>query len=191
MQTVTGYLVQVVQGNGLYMLAVATRERDNGLLMLPMTAEDYHGMFPAGDPALNDPYEIKFEQNGDEIRLESIFNLTSEVIPANLVPTLVATEDMEVKGQKFMDMKANEAALAKRLDALRQDDSFMADIQRALDEEQAKRQAQIVERQKGQGLESVFTEEEINRFSNTAASDKAEKIHDFSKVFDAKVSRED
>ena len=116
--TIQGKLVQVARGNGLYMLSVETGRAD-GLLVLPATAEQYHLLFPAGDPVLNDHYEITFEQIPEQIKLLSVFDLADEVVPAELVPTLITTQDFDLQGEEFMDTKKEAAALEKRLAAIR------------------------------------------------------------------------
>lgn len=158
--TIQGKLVQVARGNGLYMLSVETGRAD-GLLVLPATAEQYHLLFPAGDPVLNDHYEITFEQIPEQIKLLSVFDLADEVVPAELVPTLITTQDFDLQGEEFMDTKKEAAALDKRLAAIRQDESLMQDIQAEVDQEEKQRLANIKARQEGQGIEQLFTEEEI------------------------------
>ncbi|HJG84562.1 MAG TPA: hypothetical protein K8V21_04155 [Weissella thailandensis] len=158
--TIQGKLVQVARGNGLYMLSVETGRAD-GLLVLPATAEQYHLLFPAGDPVLNDRYEITFEQTPEQIKLLSVFDLADEVVPAELVPTLITTQDFDLQGDEFMDTKKEAAALEKRLSAIRQDESLMQDIQLEIDQEEQQRLENIKSRQAGQGIEQLFTEEEI------------------------------
>ena len=158
--TIQGKLVQVARGNGLYMLSVETGRAD-GLLVLPATAEQYHLLFPAGDPVLNDRYEITFEQTPEQIKLLSVFDLADEVVPAELVPTLITTQDFDLQGDEFMDTKKEEAALEKRLSAIRQDESLMQDIQSEIDQEEQQRLENIKARQAGQGIEQLFTEEAI------------------------------
>lgn len=158
--TIQGKLVQVARGNGLYMLSVETGRAD-GLLVLPATAEQYHLLFPAGDPVLNDHYEITFEQTPEQIKLLSVFDLADEVVPVELVPTLITTQDFDLQGEEFMDTKKEAAALEKRLAAIRQDESLMQDIQAEVDQEEKQRLANIKARQEGQGIEQLFTEEEI------------------------------
>ncbi|GEP74030.1 MULTISPECIES: hypothetical protein [Weissella] len=158
--TIQGKLVQVARGNGLYMLSVETGRAD-GLLVLPATAEQYHLLFPAGDPVLNDHYEITFKQTPEQIKLLSVFDLADEVVPAELVPTLITTQDFDLQGEEFMDTKKEAAALEKRLAAIRQDESLMQDIQAEVDQEEQQRLANIKARQEGQGIEQLFTEEEI------------------------------
>lgn len=157
---IQGKLVQVARGNGLYMLSVETGRTD-GLLVLPATAEQYHLLFPAGDPVLNDQYEITFEQTPEQIKLLSVFDLADEVVPAELVPTLITTQDFDLQGEEFMDTKKEAAALEKRLAAIRQDESLMQGIQAEVDQEEKQRLANIKARQEGQGIEQLFTEEEI------------------------------
>ncbi|MCT0485837.1 hypothetical protein [Weissella paramesenteroides] len=158
--TIQGKLVQVARGNGLYILSVETGRAD-GLLVLPATAEQYHLLFPAGDPVLNDQYEITFEQTPEQIKLLSVFDLADEVVPAELVPTLITTQDFDLQGEEFMDTKKEADALEKRLAAIRQDESLMQDIQAEVDQEEKQRLANIKARQEGQGIEQLFTEEEI------------------------------
>ena len=93
--------------------------------------------------------------------LVNVFPVDAEVIPADLVPTLTATQNMELQGEHFMDTQKASAALGKRLDAIRQDDSLMQDIQTELDQETQQRLANIKARQQGQGIEQLFTAEEL------------------------------
>lgn len=158
--TMQGKLVQVARGNGLYMLSLDT-DNAGGLLVLPATAEQYHTLFPAGDPALNDQYEVTFNQTKDRITLLNVFDLADEVIPADLVPTLTTTQDFDLQGDDFMDTKKEAAALEERLAAIRQDETLMQNIQTAVDQEENERLAKIKARQDGQGIEQLFTEEEI------------------------------
>ena len=60
-----------------------------------------------------------------------------------------------------MDTQKASAALEKRLDAIRQDNSLMQDIQTELDQETQQRLANIKARQQGQGIEQLFTAEEL------------------------------
>lgn len=168
MKTITGYLVQVIRGNGLYMFAFDTRTADGGMLMLPITMEEYHKLFPAGEPALNDRYEVTFEQLNDMIHVTNMFNLAAEVVPAELVPTLMLTQDFDKTGEAFMDAQKHEAALQSRLEAIRQDSTLMADLQAALAAEQNKRTENIKARQAGKGIETLFTAEEVAKFAQAA-----------------------
>ena len=169
MKTVIGYLVQVIRGNGLYMFAFDTRTADGGMLMLPITMEEYHALFPAGEPPLNDCYEVQFEQHDDMIHVTNMFNLAAEVVPAELVPTLTMTKDFDKTGEVFMDIQKHEAALQSRLEEIRKDETLMADLETALATEQAKRAANIKERQSGKGIEALFTAEEVANFSQPDA----------------------
>ena len=161
MTTIQGKLVQIAQGNGLYMLSVDTEQAADGLLELPVTAEHYHVLFPAGDPVLNEIYEFTMQPADQQMTLVNVFPVDAEVIPADLVPTLTATQNMELQGEHFMDTQKASAALEKRLDAIRQDDSLMQDIQTELDQEAQQRLANIKARQQGQGIEQLFTAEEL------------------------------
>lgn len=161
MTTIQGKLVQIAQGNGLYMLSVDTEQAADGLLELPVTAEHYHVLFPAGDPVLNEIYEFTIQPADQQMTLVNVFPVDAEVIPADLVPTLTATQNMELQGEHFMDTQKAIAALEKRLDAIRQDDSLMQDIQTELDQETQQRLANIKARQQGQGIEQLFTAEEL------------------------------
>lgn len=161
MTTIQGKLVQIAQGNGLYMLSVDTEQAADGLLELPVTAEHYHVLFPAGDPVLNEIYEFTIQPADQQMTLVNVFLVDAEVIPADLVPTLTATQNMELQGEHFMDTQKASAALEKRLDAIRQDDSLMQDIQTELDQETQQRLANIKARQQGQGIEQLFTAEEL------------------------------
>lgn len=161
MTTIQGKLVQIAQGNGLYMLSVDTEQAADGLLELPVTAEHYHVLFPAGDPVLNEIYEFTMQPAEQQMILVNVFPVDAEVIPADLVPTLTATQNMELQGEHFMDTQKASAALEKRLDAIRQDDSLMQDIQTELDQETQQRLANIKARQQGQGIEQLFTAEEL------------------------------
>ncbi|WP_439818058.1 hypothetical protein [Weissella paramesenteroides] len=161
MTTIQGKLVQIAQGNGLYMLSVDTEQAADGLLELPVTAEHYHVLFPAGDPVLNEIYEFTIQPADQQMTLVNVFPVDAEVIPADLVPTLTATQNMELQGEHFMDTQKASAALEKRLDAIRQDDSLMQDIQTELDQEAQQRLANIKARQQGQGIEQLFTAEEL------------------------------
>lgn len=161
MTTIQGKLVQIAQGNGLYMLSVDTEQAADGLLELPVTAEHYHVLFPAGDPVLNEIYEFTMQPADQQMTLVNVFPVDAEVIPADLVPTLTATQNMELQGEHFMDTQKASAALEKRLDAIRQDDSLMQDIQTELDQETQQRLANIKARQQGQGIEQLFTAEEL------------------------------
>lgn len=161
MTTIQGKLVQIAQGNGLYMLSVDTEQAADGLLELPVTAEHYHVLFPAGDPVLNEIYEFTMQPAEQQMILVNVFPVDAEVIPADLVPTLTATQNMELQGEHFMDTQKASAALEKRLDAIRQDDSLMQDIQTELDQEAQQRLANIKARQQGQGIEQLFTAEEL------------------------------
>lgn len=161
MTTIQGKLVQIAQGNGLYMLSVDTEQAADGLLELPVTAEHYHVLFPAGDPVLNEIYEFTIQPADQQMTLVNVFPVDAEVIPADLVPTLTATQNMELQGEHFMDTQKASAALEKRLDAIRQDDSLMQDIQTELDQETQQRLANIKARQQGQGIEQLFTAEEL------------------------------
>ncbi|CAM4285463.1 hypothetical protein [Weissella hellenica] len=161
MTTIQGKLVQIAQGNGLYMLSVDTEQAADGLLELPVTAEHYHVLFPAGDPVLNEIYEFMMQPADQQMTLVNVFPVDAEVIPADLVPTLTATQNMELQGEHFMDTQKASAALEKRLDAIRQDDSLMQDIQTELDQEAQQRLANIKARQQGQGIEQLFTAEEL------------------------------
>jgi hypothetical protein len=183
MHTLIGRLVQVAKGNGLYMFAIDTQGEDGGMLMLPMTIEEYYELFPAGEPPLHAEYEIQFEQINGTIHVRSMFNLASEVIPADLVPTLVATQEMESMGTKFMDKQKHDAALEERLQAIRNDESLMNEIQEALAAEQAKREENIKKRQSGTGIEALFTDEEVANFRQP----NPEPFTDFSAT--AQVSR--
>lgn len=158
--TMQGKLVQVARGNGLYMLSLNTGN-SGGLLVLPATAEQYHTLFPAGDPALNDQYEVTFNQTNERITLLNVFDLADEVIPADLVPTLTTTQDFDLQGDDFMDTKKEAAALEERLAAIRKDETLMQNIQTVVDQEENERLAKIKARQDGQGIEQLFTEEEI------------------------------
>lgn len=60
-----------------------------------------------------------------------------------------------------MDTQKQAAALEKRLNEIRQDDSLMQDIQAELDQEVEQRRTNIEARQQGQGIEQLFTEEEL------------------------------
>ena len=168
MTTIQGKLVQIAQGNGLYMLSVDTEQAADGLLELPVTAEHYHVLFPAGDPVLNEIYEFTIQPADQQMTLVNVFPVDAEVIPADLVPTLTATQNMELQGEHFMDTQKASAALEKRLDAIRQDDSLMQDIQSEIDQEEQQRLeetqqrlANIKARQQGQGIEQLFTAEEL------------------------------
>lgn len=161
MTTIQGKLVQIAQGNGLYMLSVDTEQAADGLLELPVTAEHYHVLFPAGDPVLNEIYEFTIQPADQQMTLVNVFPVDAEVIPADLVPTLTATQNMELQGEHFMDTQKASAALEKRLDTIRQDDSLMQDIQTELDQETQQRLANIKARQQGQGIEQLFTAEEL------------------------------
>lgn len=161
MTTIQGKLVQIAQGNGLYMLSVDTEQAADGLLELPVTAEHYHVLFPAGDPVLNEIYEFTMQPADQRMTLVNVFPVDAEVIPADLVPTLTATQNMELQGEHFMDTQKASAALEKRLDAIRQDDSLMQNIQTELDQEAQQRLANIKARQQGQGIEQLFTAEEL------------------------------
>lgn len=161
MTTIQGKLVQIAQGNGLYMLSVDTEQAADGLLELPVTAKHYHVLFPAGDPVLNEIYEFTIQPADQQMTLVNVFPVDAEVIPADLVPTLTATQNMELQGEHFMDTQKASAALEKRLDAIRQDDSLMQDIQTELDQETQQRLANIKARQQGQGIEQLFTAEEL------------------------------
>lgn len=161
MTTIQGKLVQIAQGNGLYMLSVDTEQAADGLLELPVTAEHYHVLFPAGDPVLNEIYEFTMQPADQQMKLVNVFPVDAEVIPADLVPTLTATQNMELQGEHFMDTQKASAALEKRLDAIRQDYSLMQDIQTELDQEAQQRLANIKARQQGQGIEQLFTAEEL------------------------------
>lgn len=158
--TMQGKLVQVARGNGLYMLSLDT-DNAGGLLVLPATAERYHTLFPAGDPDLNDRYEVTFEQIKNQITLLNVFDLVAEMIPADLVPTLTTTQDFDLQGDDFMDTKKEAAALEERLAAIRQDETLMQNIQTVVDQEENERLAKIKARQDGQGIEQLFTEEKI------------------------------
>lgn len=161
MTTIQGKLVQIAQGNGLYMLSVDTEQAADGLLELPVTTEHYHVLFPAGDPVLNEIYEFTIQPADQQMTLVNVFPVDAEVIPADLVPTLTATQNMELQGEHFMDTQKASAALEKRLYAIRQDDSLMQDIQTELDQETQQRLANIKARQQGQGIEQLFTAEEL------------------------------
>lgn len=169
MTTIIGNLVQVIRGNGLYMFAFDTHMADGGMLMLPVTMEKYHTLFTAGEPPLNDQYEVTFEQLNGVTHVQSMFNLAAEVVPAELVPTLTMTQDFDTMGEKFMDAQKQEVALKERLDSIRQNSTLMADLDAALQAEQAKRTANIKERQAGKGIETLFTGEEIANFNQPEA----------------------
>src|SRR5699024_12052651 len=76
-------------------------------------------------------------------------------------PTVTTKQNMELQGAYFMDTQKQAAALEKRLNEIRQDDSLMQDIQTELDQEAQQRLANIKARQQGQGIEQLFTEEEL------------------------------
>ena len=158
---IEGKLVQVAQGNGLYMLTIDPAQAAAGLLELPVTAEQYHSLFPAGDPVLNEEYEVTIQQDAQHMTLVNVFPVDAEVVPADLVPTLTTTQNMELQGEHFMDTQKQAAALEKRLNEIRQDDSLMQDIQAELDQEVEQRRTNIEARQQGQGIEQLFTEEEL------------------------------
>jgi len=158
---IKGKLVQVAQGNGLYMLTIDPAQAAAGLLELPVTAEQYHSLFPAGDPVLNEEYEVTIQQDAQHMTLVNVFPVDAEVVPADLVPTLTTTQNMELQGEHFMDTQKQAAALEKRLNEIRQDDSLMQDIQAELDQEVEQRRTNIEARQQGQGIEQLFTEEEL------------------------------
>ncbi len=174
--TLQGKLVQVAQGNGLYMLTIDTAQAAAGLLELPVTAEQYHGLFPAGDPVLNEVYEVTIQQDAQPMTLVNVFLVDAEVIPADLVPTLTTTQDMELQGEHFMDTQKQAATLEKRLNEIRQDDSLMQDIQAELDQEAEQRRANIEARQQGQGIEQLFTEEELAQMQQKQKQAKTETI---------------
>jgi|GEM_PF-5532913 len=168
MQTEIGDLIKVAQGNGLYMLAFDTNGQEGGLLILRVISEDYRRLFPAGDPALNDEYEVQFEQDGNNVtRVMSVFNLSSEVIPADMVPTLTATTNLEESGIEYMNKQKFEEQLASRLSEITDDDALMADIQTAMDAEQAEHEERIKARQSGVGLEALFTDAEVAQFGQS------------------------
>ena len=158
---IKGKLVQVAQGNGLYMLTIDPAQAAAGLLELPVTAEQYHSLFPAGDPVLNEEYEVTIQQDAQHMTLVNVFPVDAEVVPADLVPTLTTTQNMELQGEHFMYTQKQAAALEKRLNEIRQDDSLMQDIQAELDQEVEQRRTNIEARQQGQGIEQLFTEEEL------------------------------
>ena len=158
---IKGKLVQVAQGNGLYMLTIDPAQAAAGLLELPVTAEQYHSLFPAGDPVLNEEYEVTIQQDAQHMTLVNVFPVDAEVVPADLVPTLTTTQNMELQGEHFMDTRKQAAALEKRLNEIRKDDSLMQDIQAELDQEVEQRRTNIEARQQGQGIEQLFTEEEL------------------------------
>lgn len=174
--TLQGKLVQVAQGNGLYMLTIDTAQAAAGLLELPVTAEQYHSLFPAGDPVLNEEYEVTIQQDAQHMTLVNVFPVDAEVVPADLVPTLTTTQDMELQGEHFMDTQKQAAALEKRLNEIRQDDSLMQDIQAELDQEAEQRRANIEARQQGQGIEQLFTEEELAQMQQRQQQAKTETI---------------
>ena len=158
---IKGKLVQVAQGNGLYMLTIDPAQAAAGLLELPVTAEQYHSLFPAGDPVLNEEYEVTIQQDAQHMTLVNVFPVDAEVVPADLVPTLTTTQNMELQGEHFMDTQKQAAALEKRLNEIRQDDSLMQDIKAELDQEVEQRRTNIEASQQGQGIEQLFTEEEL------------------------------
>lgn len=174
--TLQGKLVQVAQGNGLYMLTIDTAQATAGLLELPVTAEQYHSLFPTSDPVLNEEYEVTIQQDAQHMTLVNVFPVDAEVVPADLVPTLTTTQDMELQGEHFMDTQKQAAALEKRLNEIRQDDSLMQDIQAELDQESEQRRANIEARQQGQGIEQLFTEEELTQMQQRQKQAKAETI---------------
>lgn len=174
--TLQGKLVQVAQGNGLYMLTIDTAQAAAGLLELPVTAEQYHSLFPAGDPVLNEEYEVTIQQDAQHMALVNVFPVDAEVVPADLVPTLTTTQDMELQGEHFMDTQKQAAALEKRLNEIRQDDSLMQDIQAELDQEAEQRRTNIEARQQGQGIEQLFTEEELAQMQQRQQQAKTETI---------------
>lgn len=174
--TLQGKLVQVAQGNGLYMLTIDTAQAAAGLLELPVTAEQYHSLFPAGDPVLNEEYEVTIQQDAQHMTLVNVFPVDAEVVPADLVPTLTTTQDMELQGEHFMDTQKQAAALEKRLNEIRQDDSLMQDIKAELDQEAEQRRANIEARQQGQGIEQLFTEEELAQMQQRQQQAKTETI---------------
>lgn len=173
---IKGKLVQVAQGNGLYMLTIDPAQDAAGLLELPVTAEQYHSLFPAGDPVLNEEYEVTIQQDAQHMTLVNVFPVDAEVIPADLVPTLTTTQDMELQGEHFMDTQKQAAALEKRLNEIRQDDSLMQDIKAELDQEAEQRRANIEARQQGQGIEQLFTEEELAQMQQRQQQAKTETI---------------
>lgn len=173
---IKGKLVQVAQGNGLYMLTIDPAQDAAGLLELPVTAEQYHSLFPAGDPVLNEEYEVTIQQDAQHMTLVNVFPVDAEVIPADLVPTLTTTQDMELQGEHFMDTQKQAAALEKRLNEIRQDDSLMQDIKAELDQEAEQRHANIEARQQGQGIEQLFTEEELAQMQQRQQQAKTETI---------------
>lgn len=173
---IKGKLVQVAQGNGLYMLTIDPAQAAAGLLELPVTAEQYHSLFPAGDPVLNEEYEVTIQQDAQHIMLVNVFPVDAEVVPADLVPTLTTTQNMELQGEHFMDTQKQAAALEKRLNEIRQDDSLMQDIKAELDQEAEQRCANIKARQQGQGIEQLFTEEELAQTQQRQQQAKTETI---------------
>lgn len=173
---IKGKLVQVAQGNGLYMLTIDPAQAAAGLLELPVTAEQYHSLFPAGDPVLNEKYEVTIQQDAQHMTLVNVFPVDAEVVPADLVPTLTTTQNMELQGEHFMDTQKQAAALEKRLNEIRQDDSLMQDIQAELDQEVEQRRTNIEARQQGQGIEQLFTEEELAQMQQRQQQEKTETI---------------
>lgn len=173
---IKGKLVQVAQGNGLYMLTIDPAQAAAGLLELPVTAEQYHSLFPAGDPVLNEEYEVTIQQDAQHMTLVNVFPVDAEVVPADLVPTLTTTQNMELQGEHFMDTQKQAAALEKRLNEIRQDDSLMQDIKAELDQEAEQRRANIKARQQGQGIEQLFTEEELAQMQQRQQQAKTEII---------------
>lgn len=173
---IKGRLVQVAQGNGLCMLTIDPAQDATGLLELPVTAEQYHSLFPAGDPVLNEEYEVTIQQDAQPMTLVNVFPVDAEVIPADLVPTLTTTQDMELQGEHFMDTQKQAAALEKRLNEIRQDDSLMQAIQAELDQESEQHRANIEARQQGQGIEQLFTEEELAQMQQRQQQAKTETI---------------
>ncbi|KRN74788.1 hypothetical protein IV73_GL001065 [Weissella kandleri] len=168
MENQVGYFTVTVQKKGLYSMQFVTSS-DHKNYIFVIDAQSYLEFFPAGDPILNDEYEITMNQKKDSrtgYELLSVVLRTQDYVFSDDVSEYEALELNDELGDKNMDLIKAGKMRQQRLDAIKNDNELMNDLNR-LRQDEENRVKESIDNSVKQGAEMYLGRTEINTIEET------------------------
>lgn len=158
-----GYFTVTVQKKGLYsMQFVTSGEHKNYIFVID--AQSYLEFFPAGDPILNDEYEITINQKKDSptgYELLSVVLRAQDYVFSDEISEYEALGLNDELGDKNMDLTKVSKLRQQRLDEIKNDDELMNDLKKLRQEEDS-RVKESIDNSIKQGAEMYLGRTEVN-----------------------------
>lgn len=163
MENKVGYFTVTVQKKGLYSMQFVTSS-DHKNYIFVMDAQSYLEFFPAGDPILNDEYEItmnKKKESPTGYELFSVVLRSQDYVFSDDISEYEALGLNDELGDKNMDLTKAGKIRQQRLDAIKNDGELMNDLNMLRQEEES-RVKESIDNSVKQGAEMYLGGSEVN-----------------------------